>query len=100
MKAATSPVYAPSLFSVAQFWAATLMFDPSKRSATLFNAVKTGAMITSQWFALATGGFSAIAVATESDTVLYIFQLPAITGFRIILVKSSNFSLSVDESAS
>src|SRR5881227_1249024 len=68
MKAATSPVNAPSLRSLAQFCAATLMFDPSKRSATLFNAVKTGAMTTSQWFALATSGFSASAVVSESPT--------------------------------
>src|ERR1051326_6233966 len=59
------------------------MFDPSKRSATDFSAVKTGAMTTSQWFALATRGFNATGVATASPTVLYIFQFPAMTGFLI-----------------
>src|SRR5438477_4173570 len=84
MKAATSPVNAPSFCSAAQFCAATLMFEPSSRSATLFKAVKTGAMTISQRFALATSGFRATAVATESATVLYIFQFPAITGLRMI----------------
>src|SRR5437870_3019370 len=84
MKAATSPVNAPSFCSAAQFCAATLMFEPSRRSATLFKAVKTGAITISQRFALATSGFSATAVATESATVLNIFQFPAMTGFRMI----------------
>src|SRR5215831_14714142 len=83
MNAATSPVCAPSSATGAQSWAETLMFEPSSRSATLFRAVKTGAMTTSQWFAFATSGLRASAVATESATVLYIFQLPAMTGFRI-----------------
>src|SRR5437588_11628791 len=86
MNAATSPVKAPSFLSVAQSCPATLIFDPSKRSAMLFSAVNTGAMITSQWLALAIRGFKATAVATESPTVLYIFQFPAITGLRISLV--------------
>ncbi len=59
------------------------MFDPSRRSATVFNDVKTGAMTTSQWFAFATSGFNAIAVATDSAISLYIFQFPAMTGFLI-----------------
>src|SRR6185369_10569751 len=59
------------------------MFEPSRRSATVFIAVKTGAMTTSQWFALATRGFSARAVSTAWLSVLYIFQFPAITGLRI-----------------
>jgi hypothetical protein len=59
------------------------MFEPSTRSQTVFNAVNTGAMMTSQWFALATRGFNASAVSTESLSVLYIFQLPAITGLRM-----------------
>src|ERR1043165_8663004 len=92
INAAISPVKAPSAFSVAQFWAATLMFEPSSRSATLFKAVKTGAMITSQWFALATRGFRARAVETESPTVLYIFQFPAITGLRMKAVYRSQKS--------
>src|SRR6476469_10773998 len=61
------------------------MLDPSSRSATVFKAVKTGAMTTSQWLALATSGFSANAVSTASPSSLYIFQFPAITGFLIIL---------------
>src|SRR5438067_10804103 len=92
MNAATSPVKAPSLFSVAQSCAATLTLDPSRRSATLFRAVNTGAMMTSQWFALATRGFRDMAVTTESPTVLYIFQFPAITGLRI---KESCLGLSI-----
>src|SRR6185436_8480951 len=59
------------------------MFEPSRRSATVFIAVKTGAITTSQWFALATRGFSARAVSTAWLSVLYIFQFPAITGLRI-----------------
>jgi hypothetical protein len=42
-----------------------------------------GAMMTSQWFALATSGFSASAVATASASSLYIFQFPAMTGLRM-----------------
>src|SRR5690242_13301129 len=83
MNAATSPVKALSAFSVAQFCAETLMFEPSRRSATLFSEVNTGAMMTSQWFALATRGLRASAVETESPTVLYIFQFPAMTALRI-----------------
>src|SRR2546421_215354 len=85
MNPATSPVKAPSAISVAQFCAETLMFEPSRRSATLFSAVNTGAMIISQWLAFATSGLSASAVETESATVLYIFQFPAMIGFRIDL---------------
>src|SRR5215216_4944339 len=59
------------------------MFEPSRRPATVFIAVNTGAMTTSQWFAFATSGFKARAVSTASLSVLYIFQLPAITGLRI-----------------
>src|ERR1051326_7684028 len=83
MNAATSPVCAPSLISVEQSCAATLMFEPSSRSHTVFNDVKTGAITTSQWFAFATKGFSASTVSTDSLTVLYIFQFPAITGLRM-----------------
>src|SRR5215470_12493231 len=83
MNAATSPVCAPSSATGAQSWAEIFMLEPSKRSATDFKAVNTGAITTSQWFALATSGFNASAVATESPTVLYIFQLPAMTGFLI-----------------
>src|SRR3989442_14463598 len=62
------------------------MFEPSRRSATVLSAVKTGATTTSQWLALATNGFRASAMATDSATVLYIFQFPAITGLRMIMV--------------
>src|SRR5438067_6293193 len=92
MKAATSPVNAPSLCSVAQSCADTRIFDPSRRTATDFKAVKTGAITTSQWLAFATRGLSATAVATESATVLYIFQFPVMTGLRI---RSSYFVLGV-----
>src|ERR1043165_1210797 len=84
MNAATSPVCAPSLTSVEQSCAATLMFEPSIRSHTVFSDVKTGAITTSQWLAFATSGFNASAVSTDSLTVLYIFQFPAITGLRIV----------------
>src|SRR6185503_12149419 len=83
MSAATSSVCAPCFDSVAQFCAATRMFEPSSRSATVFNAVKTGAITISQWLALATSGFSASAVSTASLSSLNIFQFPAITGLRI-----------------
>src|SRR6476659_20962 len=83
MKAATSPVCAPSSTWVEQFCPATCTFEPSRRSATVLIAVKTGAMTTSQWFAFATRGLSASAVSTAAPSVLYIFQLPAITGLRI-----------------
>src|SRR5882672_5025375 len=83
MKGATSPVCAPSSTSVEQFCPATRMLDPSSRSATVLSAVNTGAITTSQWLALATSGLSARAVSTDSPTVLYIFQFPAITGLRI-----------------
>src|SRR5690349_17884218 len=59
------------------------MFEPSSRSHTVFKDVNTGAITTSQWFAFATRGFRASAVSTDSLTVLYIFQFPAITGLRI-----------------
>src|SRR5437870_10907800 len=84
MNAATSPVCAPSSGSVEQSCAATPMFDPSSRSATVFSDVNTGAITTSQWLALATRDFRASAVSTDSPAVLYIFQFPAITGLRII----------------
>src|SRR5215510_9796856 len=83
MNAATSPVCAPSSATGAQSCPEVFIFEPSNRSATDFKAVNTGAITTSQWFALATSGFSATAVATESPTVLYIFQFPAMTGFLI-----------------
>src|ERR1044072_1581280 len=83
INAPISPVCAHSLDSVEQSCAATLIFEPSSRSHTFFNAVKTGAITTSQWFAFATKGFNASAVSTDSLTVLYIFQFPAITGLRM-----------------
>src|SRR6266849_5985466 len=101
MKAATSQVNAPSFCSAAQFCAATLTFEPSRRSATLFKAVKTGASTISQRFAFATSGFKATAVATESVTVLYIFQFPAMTGLRMATTGtrlSTCFSYSILES--
>src|SRR6185369_6430422 len=84
IKGAISPVCAPSSFWVAQSWPATRIFEPSRRSATVLIAVKTGAITTSQWFALATKGLSDSAVSTASPSVLYIFQFPAITGLRIV----------------
>src|SRR6266404_7666116 len=81
--AVTSPVCGPSSISVEQFCAATRIFEPSSRSDTVLSAVNTGAMITSQWLAFDTSGFNASAVSTASLSVLYIFQLPAITGFLI-----------------
>src|SRR5678815_5058129 len=101
MNGAISPVCAPSSFSVAQAWPATWIFEPSSRSATVLSAVKTGAITTSQWFALATNGLSESAVSTASPSVLYIFQFPAITGLRILdlvfdlrsLILASRFEL-------
>src|SRR5882672_6177366 len=59
------------------------MLDPSSLSASVLIAVKTGAITTSQWLALATSGFKASAVSTASPSSLYIFQFPAMTGFLI-----------------
>jgi hypothetical protein len=53
-------------------------------------AVYGGATTTSQWFALATSGLSAVTVATASPINLYIFQFPAITGLRIRLLRKIN----------
>ena len=44
MSAATSPVCAPCFVSVEQSCPAKRTFEPSSRSATVFKAVKTGAM--------------------------------------------------------
>src|SRR5262249_36574525 len=78
-----SPVCAPCFVSVERSWAATLMFDPSRRSATALIAVYGGATATSQWFAFATSGLSEVTVATASPINLCIFQFPAMTGLRI-----------------
>src|SRR5688572_12245509 len=86
---ATSPVCAPKSFCTAQSWAATRILDPSSRSDTVLRAVKTGAITTSQGDAFATSGFKARAVSTDSPISLNIFQLPAITGFLILLVVQS-----------
>src|ERR1051325_1364294 len=83
ISAAIHPLSAPCSTSVEQLGPATPMLEPSSRSATVLSDVKTGAITTSQWFALATSGLSASAVSTDSETVLYIFQFPAMTGFRI-----------------
>src|SRR5579875_743190 len=77
--AETSPVNAPS-FSHATSWAETLITLPAADSATACNAVNGGATITSQWSIPAILGLSARMNPTASAMVLYIFQLPAITG--------------------
>ena len=76
----TSPVKAPS---GAQYTscAAIAMADPRAASTAAARAVNGGATTISQCVAAATSGFSAAKYARVSACVLYIFQLPAITGF-------------------
>src|SRR5277367_1932540 len=58
------------------------MCVPLVASAAVEMAVKGGAMMMSQWAQLATSGLKAAKNARVSASVLYIFQLPAMTRRR------------------
>ncbi len=81
MGAETSPVKAPSL-SQNTFCAPILMFVPRTVSTAAVRDGKGVQITISQWSASATRGLNASKYWTVSSTVLNIFQLPAMTGFR------------------
>src|SRR6266446_4536042 len=80
--AETSPVKAPSLLQET-FWPEMAMLVPFVASAAVEMAVKGGATMMSQCLEFATNGVKAEKNARVSSSVLYIFQLPAITGRRM-----------------
>src|SRR5712664_2687747 len=82
MGAETSPVNAPSLLQET-FWPEMAMLVPFAASAAVEMAVKGGATMMSQCLEFATNGVKAEKNARVSSSVLYIFQLPAITGRRM-----------------
>src|SRR5213079_1053636 len=82
MGAETSPVNAPSLLQET-FWPAMATLDPFAASTAVEIAVKGGATTMSQCFAFETSGGKEEKNARVSASVLYIFQLPAITRRRM-----------------
>src|SRR5882724_1871492 len=78
----TSPVKAPSLLQE-RFWPEMAMLVPLAASAAVEMAVKGGATMMSQCLEFATNGVKAEKNARVSTSVLYIFQLPAITRRRM-----------------
>src|SRR5689334_25361656 len=82
MGAETSPVKAPSLLQET-FWPEMAMLVFFAASTAVEIAVKGGAMTMSQCLEFATSGAKAEKKARVSATVLYIFQLPAITRRRM-----------------
>src|SRR5712692_8403935 len=82
MGAETSPVKAPSLLQET-FWLAMAMLEPFAASTAVDSAVNGGAITMSQCFATATSGRNEEKNARVSASVLYIFQLPAITRRRM-----------------
>src|SRR5216684_8272825 len=82
MWAETSPVKAPSLLQET-FRPAIATLEPFADSDAVDIAVNGGATTMSQCFALATRGRKAEKNARVSASVLYIFQLPAITRRRM-----------------
>src|SRR5467141_3774349 len=80
--AETSPVKAPSLLQET-FWPEMAMLVPFAASAAVEMAVKGGATMMSQCLEFATNGVKAEKNARVSSSVLYIFQLPAITRRRM-----------------
>src|SRR6266550_4597836 len=82
MGAETSPVNAPSWLQET-FWPAMAMLEPFTASRAVDIAVKGGATTMSQCFAPATSGRNEEKNARVSVSVLYIFQLPAITRRRM-----------------
>src|SRR2546429_6784179 len=83
MGAETSPVKAPSLLQET-FWPAMATLDPFAASTAVEIAVKGGATTMSQCFAFETSGGKEEQNARVSASVLYIFQLPAITRRRML----------------
>src|SRR5712692_6715372 len=82
MGAETSPVKAPSLLQET-FWPAMATLEPFAASTAVEMAVNGGATTMSQCFAAATSGRNEEKNARVSASVLYIFQLPAITRRRM-----------------
>src|SRR5215472_16098795 len=82
MAAETSPVKAPSLLQEA-FWPEMAMLVFFAASTAVEMAVNGGAMTMSQCLEFVTSGVRALKKARVSASVLYIFQLPAITRRRM-----------------
>src|SRR6202158_1999605 len=82
MMAEISPVKAPSLLQET-FWPAMAMLEPFAASTAVEIAVNGGGTTVSQCFAPVTSGRNEEKNARVSASVLYIFQLPAITRRRI-----------------
>src|SRR6267143_5477259 len=82
MGAETSPVNAPSLLQET-FWPEMAMLVPFAASAAVEMAVKGGATMMSQCLEFAANGVKAEKNVRVSASVLYIFQLPAITRRRM-----------------
>src|SRR6266853_5121787 len=82
MGAETSPVKAPSLLQET-FWPAVATLEPFAASTAVEIAVNGGATTMSQCFAFETSGRKEEKKARVSASVLYIFQLPAITRRRM-----------------
>src|SRR5258707_271071 len=82
MWAETSPVKAPSLLQDT-FWPAMATAELFADSHAVDIAVNGGATTMSQCFELATSGRKEEKKARVSASVLYIFQLPAITRRRM-----------------
>src|ERR1035438_313456 len=83
MGAETSPVYAPSL---SQKTSCAPMPMAVERAASTAAGIltKVGQITTSAWVAAATKGENFSKKEDVSAADLYIFQLPAITGFRML----------------
>src|SRR6266581_7977978 len=82
MGAETSPVNAPSLLQET-FWPAMATLEAFAASTAVESAVNGGATTMSQCFAFTTSGIKEEKNARVSTSVLYIFQLPAITRRRM-----------------
>src|SRR4030067_3744129 len=79
----TSPVYAPA-FSQCMFWAPIPMSVPSSKADTASKAVKGGQSTFSTPLIACKPGTISETICLASVTVLYIFQLPATTGVRMV----------------
>src|SRR5215831_9115842 len=82
MGAEISPVYAPS-FTQNTSWAPISMLVDFADSTAIAMLTKGGQTTTSACSAPATSGANCVKNTLVSGTVLYIFQLPAITGLRM-----------------
>src|SRR3954451_16273721 len=81
-----SPVKAPSLAHPI-FCAPTRMFEPLTASTAAVRFVKGGQITISQCEDFSTSGRNFSKNCVVSAGVLYIFQLPAMTGVRIIVLR-------------